>query len=147
MSDTNSEQWLRQFLLGVVAAIFIGSIFELILLEHYEEVLQFIPFVISGLGAITVAMVWRSPGKNTIRIFRWMMGIAMLTSLVGVYFHFTSNFDFVREMNPSFTIWESIWPAMKGAHPLLAPGILFLAGILGFAATYQHPKMKEGSSN
>jgi len=139
MNEPDITQQLRRFLLGVVAVTLVVTPFELILLEHTEELLQWIPFVVSGIGLLAVAGAWFSPGITSLKILRWVMVLLALTSFVGVYFHFSSNLSFVREINPSYGLMESIWPAMKGSHPLLAPGILFLAGILGLAATYRHP--------
>lgn len=141
MVQRTVEQRLRRFLLGVVAAIFFGSIFELILLEHYEETLQWVPLIVSSIGFLAVAGVWFSPNPMAIKVFKWVMAAVALTSIVGIALHFNGNFEFTREINPSYSFTESIWPAMKGSYPLLAPGILFLAGILGIAATYRHPAL------
>lgn len=143
MSEPNVSQQLRRFLLGVVAVTFLATVFELILLDHTEEPLQWIPFVVSGIGILAVVGAWVAPGLTTIRILRCIMAAVALSSLVGMYLHFSGNLAFTREINPSFTLSQSIWPAMKGSYPLLAPGILFLAGILGLAVTYQHPALKE----
>lgn len=143
MAERKVEQRLRRFLMATVAAIFIGSVFELILLEHYEKSLQLIPFIVSGIGLIAVGGAWFRPNSTTLQALRWvMMGVA-ITSLAGVYLHFSGNLAFTREINPSYTLAESIWPAMKGSYPLLAPGILFLAGALGIAATWRHPVLEE----
>lgn len=143
MSRNTVVQQLRSFLLGVVAFIFIVTVLELILLDHTEETLQWIPFIVSGIGILTVLGAWIAPSQVAIRTLRWVMIGVVVTSFVGVYLHFTGNLAFTREINPSFTLSESIWPAMKGSYPLLAPGILFLAGILGLAVTYQHPALEE----
>lgn len=143
MQPTSVEQRLRRFLLAVTAAIFIGSVFELILIGHYQESLQWTPFLVSAIGFIAAACVWVAPGRKTLLTLRWVMVITMLASLVGMGLHFSGNLAFTREINPSFSLSESIWPAMKGSYPLLAPGILFLAGVLGYAATWKHPAIRE----
>lgn len=142
MTSRSVEQRLRRFLLAVTASIFIGSIFELILIGHTEETLQWIPFVLSAVGLFAVAAVWFSPKRKTLLFLRLMMVIAILVSFVGMYLHFESNWAFTREINPSYTISESIWPALTGAHPLLAPGILLLAGVLGLGAAWKHPNIE-----
>ncbi|NGP87113.1 hypothetical protein [Fodinibius halophilus] len=141
MSAENTLQRLRQFLLLVVAAIFIGTIFELILLGHTEESQQWIPFIASFLGLVMIGWVWKSATENSLKTLRWIMLGICLVSLLGMYFHFSGNFFFALEINPSMTWTEAIWPAMTGSYPFLAPGILFLAGILGIAATYRHPEL------
>lgn len=141
MSSYSTEQRLRRFLLAVTAAIFLGSVFELILVDHTEETLQWIPFILSGIGFVMIASVWISPSRATLRALRGVMILIALGSLYGIYLHFSGNLAFTREINPSFSLGESIWPAMKGASPLIAPGILFLAGALGLAATWRHPSL------
>jgi hypothetical protein len=37
--------------------------------------------------------------------------------------------------------------ALMGANPLLAPGILALAGVLAIAATYHHPALRKTDQN
>jgi len=143
MEQKDVTQWLRRFLLGVVAAILVVTPLELILLEHTEELLQWIPFVVSGLGLLAVGGVWFVPRSTSLKVFRWVMVIVALSSFAGVYLHFSSNLSFTREINPSFTLLDSLWPAIKGSNPLLAPGVMFLAGVLGLGAIYRHPLLSE----
>jgi putative flippase GtrA len=142
MDSKTAEQRLRRFLLAVTAAIYLGTIFELVLIGHYQETLQWTPFLISDIGFIILLVVWFKPSKKALVVLRWVMILTALGSLLGVYLHFTGNLAFTREINPSFTLAESIWPAMKGSYPLLAPGILFLAAVLGCAATWKHPLLR-----
>ena len=136
------EQQLRSFLLGVAAFIFIGTVAELYLLEHYEETRQWIPIALSVIGFfVTTTALWK-PSRNLYLALRWLMGIIALASLYGMYLHFMGNYQFTLEINPSFSAAEAIWPAIKGSYPLLAPGILFLSAILAVAATYRHPVIK-----
>ncbi len=143
MKAETVEQRLRRFLMWVIVFIFIGTVFELILLEHYLEPLQIIPYVLSGLGIAALMAVWLKSNRKTILTLRWIMAAVGAGSLLGIYFHFTANLEFTRSINPTFTFIESLWPAMKGGKPLLAPAILFLAGVLGIGVTYKHPVLKE----
>lgn len=143
MTDQVILQRLRRFLLGVVAFICVGTIFELLLLDHTEETLQWIPFIFSAIGIVSVSAVWVAPKTGSVKILRWVMVGMAAASLLGMYLHFSGNLAFTREINPSFSLMESILPAMKGSYPLLAPGILFLAGMLGAAATYKHPALED----
>lgn len=136
MSQPDVTQRLRRFLLGVVAVTLIVTPFELVLLEHTEEPLQWIPFVVSGFGLLAVAGAWIRPSTISLKILRWTMAVVALSSFVGMYLHFSRNLAFTREINPSYSLMESLWPAIKGSYPLLAPGILLLAGVLGMAVTY-----------
>ena len=142
MSQADVAQRLRRFLLGVVAVTLVVTPFELILLEHTEETLQWIPFVVSGLGLLAVAGAWIRPSTTSLKILRWTMAAVALSSFVGMYLHFSGNLAFTLEINPSYSVTDALWPAMKGSYPLLAPGILTLAGILGMAVTYRHPELE-----
>ena len=142
MSSRSVEQRLRRFLLAVTAAIFIGTVFELILVNHTEETLQWIPFGLSAIGLICVAWAWFSSGPLSLTALRWVMVLVALGSLLGIWLHFSGNLQFTREINPSYSLAEAIWPAMQGSYPLMAPGVLFLAGTLGFAATWKHPLLR-----
>jgi ABC-type proline/glycine betaine transport system permease subunit len=143
MGQDSTEQQLRRFFLGTAAAIFLITPAELILLEHTEELLQWIPFVVCGVGLIATFGVWFGTTHRTLQVFRWIMAAVVLSSFVGMWLHFSRNLAFTREINPSYSLMEALWPAIKGSYPLLAPGVLLLAGVLGIAATYRHPLLKK----
>lgn len=145
MQQGSTEERLRRLFLAVAAFIFVGTILELLLLEHTEEPLQWVPLVVSGIGLLTVAAVWVWPGEFLIRALRWLMVAVIVSGFIGMYLHFRGNLAFSREINPSFTFTEALWPAIKGSYPLLAPGILLVAGILGLAGTYRHPVLQSHS--
>lgn len=143
MGLSSVEQQLRSFLLGVAAFIFIGAVAELYLLDHYEETQQWIPIILSLLGFAFSVSVWWKPARTSLTLFRWLMGIVAAASLYGMYLHFMGNYQFTLEINPSFSAWEAVWPAMKGSYPLLAPGMLLVAALIGAAGTYRHPAMEK----
>lgn len=143
MEEKSIEHQLRRFLLGVAAFILIGTIAELLLIEHYEEGLQWLPFIFSVVGLLSIGGVWLYPTTKALKAMRVIMGLVVLSGVVGIYIHFSRNLAFTREINPSFSLAESILPALKGSYPLLAPGILFLAGILALAAAHRHPKLEK----
>lgn len=131
--------------MGVAAFIFIGNVAELYLLDHYEQTRQWIPIILSIAGFALVTVSWWQPGSSKLKALRWLMGITALASMYGMYLHFSGNYSFAREINPSFSAVEAIWPAIKGSNPLLAPGILFLAAVLAIAGTYKHPVLQKSN--
>ena len=141
MHTTTVEQRLRTFLLGLAGWMCIGTIVELFLAKHTEDPIQFLPFLLCGMGLIAVvAALWR-PQRGILIALRGVMGLLMLGSLFGMYEHLASNFAFELEMRPS-AVWSDVWfQALRGAAPLLAPGILALAAIIAIAATYAHPAL------
>ncbi|MCW9706445.1 hypothetical protein [Fodinibius salsisoli] len=141
MTQKTTAQQLRSFLMGVAAFIFIGNVAELYLLDHFEQAQQWIPIILSAVGFMVTVTAWQYPGPKVLATLRWLMVITALASIYGMYLHFSSNYSFTQEINPSFSAMEAVWPAIKGSNPLLAPGILFLAAVLAIAGTYKHPAL------
>lgn len=141
MGTTTVEQRLRTFLLALAGWMCVGTIVELFLAEHTEDAVQFVPFVLCGVGLIAVLAALRRPRRATLMAVRGVMGVLMLGSLFGMYEHLANNFAFELEMRPG-AVWSDVWfQALRGAAPLLAPGILALAAIIAIAATYEHPAL------
>ena len=136
-----AEPWLRRFLLATAAATYLAAAVELVLVEHYEEWQQIWPFVMTALGVAAAGWAWASPGAASLRAARWAGALASVTALVGVYFHLEGNLGFVREVRPETTGVAAVWDALSGGNPLLAPGMVALAGLLAAAATYRHPAL------
>ena len=120
----------------------VSTVVELFLAKHTEDPVQFVPFVLCGVGLIAVVATLLRPRRATLMALRGVMGLLMLGSLLGMYEHLANNFAFGLEMRPS-AAWSDVWfEALRGAAPLLAPGILALAAIIAIAATYQHPALR-----
>jgi hypothetical protein len=141
MPTTTVEQRLRTFLLWLAGSMCIGTIIELFLAKHYDDPVQLIPFALCGVGLVAVAAVLRRPQRISLLALRGVMGLLLLGSLLGVYEHLVNNFAFELDMRPS-AIWSDVWfQALRGAAPLLAPGILAVAAVVAIAATYAHPAL------
>lgn len=141
MNSDTVLQRLRLFLLVLAGMIFAGVIVELALMEHFKEALQLIPFILSAVGLLLVALVLWRPQRRTLLALRWVMAVVALGSLVGMFLHIQNNLSFEMEMRPGSTIADVFVQALSGASPLLAPGILALAAVLALAATYVHPAL------
>jgi hypothetical protein len=133
---------LRQFLLFISAGVFIMTVTELFFLSHWRETIQFLPFVLSGLGLITLCLAYFRPSPRTITALRWSMIVIAACSLIGVYEHMANNLGFGMEIQPSATTWELVLATLEGANPVLAPGILMLGAVIGWAAVYQYPALE-----
>lgn len=141
MSEQLVNQRLRLFLLGVAGSIFIGVIVELLLTGHTESPPQWIPILLSGLGAVVAAAALAWPGPATLWAVRGVAGLAALGSAFGLFEHLEHNFEFAMEIRPGVAATDVVWEALSGPNPLLAPGILALAAVLALAATYAHPAL------
>lgn len=141
---------LRRFLLALALFIFVGTLFELWLVQHYQDAIQWIAFVLGGVGLLAVLLVLVRTGRATILILRVFMALVILGSLFGVYEHVSNNIAFALEIQPNLPIRELWLKGLSGANPLLAPGTLAIAGLLALAATYKYsvtttnPKSADG---
>lgn len=142
MNTSPVEQRLRTFLLVTSGFLCVGTIIELLLAKHYEDVVQLLPFVLCGVGFIAVGAALLRPRPMTLWLMRGVMVISALGSLFGIWEHLESNAGFVSEIQPNAT-GIGVWlQALGGAAPLLAPGILALAAVLALAGTYAHPALQ-----
>jgi hypothetical protein len=138
---------LRRFLLALSVLLCVGTITELWLTEHMETVVQLIPFGLCGLGFVAALIVLLKPRRIPILILRVCMALVAAGGLYGIYEHIENNMGFQREINPASPTTDIVLASFHGPNPLLAPGILVVAGALAIAATYHHPALlKEGES-
>ena len=141
--DSTPEQpalaTLRRILFGVMLAGILGLAAELLLLEHFEGVWQWVPLVALAAGLATGAAVGLRPARGSILAFRAVMVSFVVAGAAGMYLHLAGNVEFERESDPAIGGGALIWEALRGATPSLAPGSLAQLGLLGLALTYRHP--------
>jgi len=130
---------LRRVLLAVFLLGALGTLAELILLEHYEDWWQLLPLVLLGASPIAVALLILRPGAASLRSFQMLMLLLVAAGGIGVYQHYSGNVEFELEMYPSRGGFELIWESLKGATPALAPGAVAQLGLLGLAYCFRHP--------
>ncbi len=133
----------RKFLLLVACFICVGTVVELWLEEHMGNVVQLIPFVLCGLGFVAIVATLMRPQRMTVRALRIVMAVVLVGSLFGVFEHVEHNLAFALEIRPNAVPSDVLMDALRGANPLLAPGILALAAILAIGATYYHPTLQD----
>lgn len=141
MNDQTLVQRYRTFLFGLAAFMSAGTIVELWLTEHTQELLQFVPFLLCAAALIVILIASLRPSRTTIWTLRLVMGALLVGSLVGVYEHLTGNWEIVLETKPNLATLEMFWASVRGAAPMLAPGILALVAVIASAATYAHPAL------
>jgi hypothetical protein len=129
---------LRRFLLVLSLLLFGGSLVELWLVDHTKEAIQWLAFVLAGLGAITALLVLLRTSKGTVLVMRICMTFVIVGSLFGIYEHLEGNISFVREIHPDSSTSQLLSKGLRGANPLLAPGMLAVAALLTLSATYRH---------
>ena len=130
----------------LAALVLLSVLAELWLVEHTQDLLQFLPFALCGVGLVAVVAAALRPGKSTLIALRAVMLLVALGGLVGVAIHLLQNLAFEQEIRPNSTLWAALLAGLKGAAPILAPGVLVFAAVLALIATYRHPALEDRRS-
>lgn len=138
------QQKMRRFLLALVIVGAAGLLPELLLLEHFESVWQFVPLVILTAVLVASVLVWARPDPRSMLAFRAVMGLCVVAALAGLVLHGKGNLEWALERDDSLRGWPLIWKVLRGATPLLAPGAMAQIGLLGLVYTYRHPALERG---
>jgi uncharacterized membrane protein YeaQ/YmgE (transglycosylase-associated protein family) len=142
MELSTVEGRLRTFLLGMAGCLCVGTSVELLLADHTQTLVQLIPFALCGAGLVVLLLALLRPRRSTLMLLRAVMLFLLAGAVFGVYQHFGSNLAFEQEIRPGAAVGGLWLAALKGAAPLLAPGILGLAALLGLAGTYGQPALQ-----
>ena len=139
--ETSTIKALRGFLLILLLIGILGLGAELLLLEHIEDVWQWVPLILMGLSVAVLG--WRAVdrGRVGMRALQGTMILFVVSGFVGLWMHYQGNVEFEREMYPTLKGLALFWEALKGATPTLAPGAMIQLGLLGLAYTYRHPAL------
>ena len=129
---------LRRFLLLLSIMMFGSGLIELWLVAHTEEVIQLAAFALAGAGALAALLVLLRPGRASVQILRTCMIVVVLGSIFGVYEHVAGNVAFEREIHPHADNAQLLSRGLRGGNPLLAPGVLAIAAVVAWSATYRH---------
>jgi hypothetical protein len=128
---------LRLWVLGVLVLGLIGTVTELILLEHYEQPLQYVPLVLIVLGVMVLAWHALRPDTASLRVLQILMGLFVLAGFAGMAAHFNGSAEYQLELNPDMSNWELLEKILHAkAPPLLAPGMMLQMGLLGLAYAF-----------
>jgi hypothetical protein len=128
---------LRRWILAVLVLGLLGTVTELILLEHYEEPLQYVPLVL--IAAALALLVWHALRHDaaSLRGLQIVMALFVVAGFVGVAAHFNGSAEFQLDLDPDIGTWELLEKVMRAkAPPLLAPGMMLQMGLLGLAYVY-----------
>jgi hypothetical protein len=128
---------LRLWVLGVIVLGLLGTMTELLLLEHDEQALQFVPLVLMVLGAATLAWYAATKDSVSLRSLQVVMGLFVLSGFAGMAAHFNGSAEYQLELNPDLSTWELLDKIVHAkAPPLLAPGMMMQMGLLGLAYAF-----------
>jgi hypothetical protein len=128
---------LRRWVLGVLVLGLMGTVTELVLLEHYEQPLQLVPLVLIVTAGVVI--VWHVMRHDTasLRTLQVVMGLFVLAGFLGMAAHFHGSAEYQLELDPDMSTWDLLEKILRAkAPPLLAPGMMLQLGLLGLAYAY-----------
>jgi hypothetical protein len=142
-AGTAPLELLRIWILAVLVLGLLGTITELILLEHYEEPLQFVPLVLITLAVITV--IWHLARRDaaSLNALLALMALFVIAGVVGCIAHFYGSAQFQLDLDPQMSTWELVDKVLRAkAPPLLAPGMMMQLGLLGLAYVFSDARYR-----
>ena len=141
------ERRLRVALAAVFYFGAVGTLAELFLLEHFDEAVQYAPFLALAVAAAALAWALATPRRVAVQAARWSMAALALVGAVGIVLHYRSNLELELEMDPGLRGLALGWLALRGGTPSLAPGQLAQLGLIGFLFTLGHPALQRDPPN
>ena len=135
---------LRTLLLLTLILSVVGTLAELLLLEHFEDAWQWAPIALLAGALATLAWHALERGPTSLNVLRGLMVLCMASGLVGILLHYKGNVEFELEMYPDLSGWKLFKDVMMGATPALAPGAMLQIGLVGLAWTFRHPAFLSG---
>ena len=136
-SSTGSR--LRNLTLLIFTVGTIGSMFDLMLLGHFEDTRQWPPLFLLPAGLVMLAWQRTQRGHLSTRIFQGFMVLFIVSGVVGIWFHYSGNAELELQIYPSMNGWRVVRESLLGPAPVLAPGTMVQLGLLGLTYTYRHP--------
>lgn len=125
----------------------LGTLVELVLLEHYEDPLQFVPLVLITLMLVFIGWHVARPHAANVRAIRAAMCAFVIAGLAGVGLHLRGAAEFQLETDPTQPRWTIFKKALQAqAPPALAPGVMLQMGLLGLVYAYRHPAAANGDA-
>ena len=132
---------LRTLLLLILVVSLVGTISELLLLEHFEDPWQWTPIALMLAALLTLGWHALDRGPTSLNVLRGLMVLCVVSGFLGVLLHYKGNVEFELEMYPDLAGWKLFKDSMMGATPALAPGAMIQVGLTGLAWTFRHPAL------
>ena len=142
-AGTRRIELLRRWILIILVLGLLGTVTELMLLEHYEQPLQFVPLalIVAALGVL-----WWEVRRHDLasrRATQIVMALFVLAGFVGFAAHFQGSAEYQLELNPDMSNWELLEKILRAkTPPLLAPGMMLQLGLLGLAYVFSDSRFR-----
>jgi hypothetical protein len=128
--------WWQRVLLLIALLTAGATLTELFLLEHIEEWQQIIPLVLLGAAIVSILLLLMTSARWAVQLLRLVLAVCFVSALLGIWFHYQANVEFVLERHPRMGGLELFKEAMMGAMPALAPGAMAQLALIGWLATW-----------
>jgi hypothetical protein len=123
---------MRRMLFAVLLAGVAGTMAELLLTSHTEDVWQLAPVALLGAAIPLVVIVAVHPAAWAVALMRLLMGLFLPAGALGTWFHYESNAEFALELSPGLSGFALLAEALtRPTPPPLAPGTMIMLGLLG----------------
>jgi hypothetical protein len=138
---------LRGWILGILLLGLLGTVTELVLLEHYEQPLQLVPLVLIVAAIAATGWEFRRHDVSSRRAMQIVMALFVLAGFAGFAAHFHGSAEYQLELNPDMGNWELLDKILRAkAPPLLAPGMMLQLGLLGLAYVFSDLRFRRSMS-
>jgi hypothetical protein len=138
--ENGTARALRVLLLLVFIVGSIGTIADLLLIAHVEDIWQWAPIAVLGVSVAAAVWALATGSRTSVVAVRSLMLLLVGCAVAGLWWHYRANVEFQLESAPSLAGFELFWEAIQGkSPPSLAPGTLIQFGLLGLVYTYRHP--------
>jgi hypothetical protein len=150
VSNDSEGALLRRWLIALSALAAVGIALELVLLRHWDNGLELIPFISIALLGIAIGILARRPGRRAVRAVRAVATTVAASGAIGILIHIRSNY----EAAPLDFRYTDSWPTTAepirwllaatdtvGPSPTLAPAALTFAALALLVATLRHPAL------
>jgi len=133
-ADGRHLEMLRGWILAVLVLGLAGTVVELVMLSHFEQLLQMIPVALIALSIVTLAWHVLSRDALSLKLLMVVMALFVFAGFTGFVAHFNGSAEFALELDPDIGGWDLFLKVLHAkAPPLLAPGMMLQLGLLGFA--------------
>jgi hypothetical protein len=134
---------LRAFLLALLLVGCAGTLAELVLSQHTDDLWQRVPIVLLGVGLPLGGIAALRRHRAFLWALRALMVLFVASGFAGAYFHFSAKAEFALERQPDLGGFALFRECLKGSSPpLLAPGAMIGLGLIGLAWTFRQPALR-----
>jgi hypothetical protein len=140
------ERRLRILLLALFLFTLLGAAAELLLTSHTEG-WQLVPLILMMLSVAALGWFAIVRNKAGLRLFQGIMVCCIISGAAGVLLHFNSNEEFALEVYHGLAGLDLLWKSVKGAAPILAPGIMVQLGVIGLVYAYEEKRYRDSKHN